>query len=90
LIELDPNCLLPEHAHANEQVGILVRGTLEFRVGDDTRTLEPGAMWKIGADVPHEARTGAEGAVVVEVWSPPRADWRELDGQEPRPPVWPH
>jgi quercetin dioxygenase-like cupin family protein len=89
VIELDPDCLLPVHSHTNEQVGILVSGSLELRVGDETRTLRPGTMWRIAADVPHEARTGPEGAVVVEVWSPPRSDWRELASEEPRAPAWP-
>jgi quercetin dioxygenase-like cupin family protein len=89
VIELDADCLLPDHSHANEQVGILVSGSLVLRVGDGTRTMRPGTMWRIAADVPHEARTGPAGAVVVEVWSPPRADWRALQPEEPRAPAWP-
>jgi len=89
VIELEPDCTLPEHSHSNEQVGVLVSGTLELRVGDETRELRPGTMWRIHADVPHEARTGPEGAVVVEVWSPPRSDWQELAPEEPRAPGWP-
>ena len=89
VIELDADCLLPDHFHANEQVGILLSGSLELRIGDETRTMRPGTTWRIAADVPHEARTGPEGAVVVEVWSPPRSDWRELASAEPRAPAWP-
>jgi quercetin dioxygenase-like cupin family protein len=89
VIELEADCLLPDHAHTNEQVGILVSGSLELRVGDETRTMRPGTMWRIAADVPHEARTGPDGAVVVEVWSPPRSDWQQLPSEEPRAPAWP-
>lgn len=89
LIELDADSLVPEHSHENEQVGILVRGSLTFRIGEETRELGPGQTWRILAGVPHEVRTGPEGAVVVEVWSPIRSDWQEIESQEPRPPSWP-
>ena len=89
VIELEPRCLLPEHHHVNEQVGILVQGSLELTVGGETRTMRPGTMWRILADVPHEARTGPDGAVVVEVWSPVRSDWEELEAQPPDAPRWP-
>jgi quercetin dioxygenase-like cupin family protein len=89
LIELDADSHVPEHSHENEQIGILVRGSLTFRVGEETRELGPGETWRILAGMPHEVRTGPEGAVVVEVWSPIRSDWQELESQEPRPPGWP-
>jgi quercetin dioxygenase-like cupin family protein len=89
LIDLAPNSLVPEHSHANEQVGILVRGSFRFRVGDETREVEPGGTWRILADVPHEVETGSEGALVIEIWSPPREDWKGLERQELRSPHWP-
>ena len=51
-IELDPNVVVPEHHHPNEQTGILVRGSLTFRIGDETQELRPGSMWVIPGDVP--------------------------------------
>jgi quercetin dioxygenase-like cupin family protein len=89
LLELAPNCRVPEHSHAHEQVGILVRGSLRFRVGDEIRTLEPGGTWRILANVPHDVETGPDGALVIEAWSPPRDDWREVEREPPRPPDWP-
>lgn len=89
LIELDADSHVPEHSHENEQVGILVRGSLTFRIGEETRELAPGQTWRILAGMPHEVRTGPEGAVVVEVWSPIRSDWQEIESQEPRRPSWP-
>lgn len=89
LVELDPGSVVPEHSHENEQVGILLRGSLDFRVGSETRELGPGGTWRILADTPHEVRTGPEGAVLIEIFSPPRDDWEQLERQEPRPPQWP-
>ncbi len=89
LIELAPNSHVPEHHHVNEQVGVLVRGSFRLRVGEETREITPGGTWRILADVPHEVQTGPDGALAIEVWSPPREDWKELEREEPRPPGWP-
>jgi quercetin dioxygenase-like cupin family protein len=89
VIELDPDCVVPEHSHENEQLGVLVAGSLEFRVGDETRLLRPGATWRIPANVPHGVQTGPDGAVAVEVFAPVRSDWAALERLEDRPPHWP-
>ena len=86
-IELDPNTDVPEHHHVNEQTGILLRGTLTFRIGDETKELRPGSMWVIPADVPHAVRAGADGAFLVELFAPPRADWAGLERLEPSAPT---
>jgi quercetin dioxygenase-like cupin family protein len=89
LIELAPNSHVPEHHHPNEQAGVLVRGLFRLRVADETLVVRPGGTWLIPADVPHEVHTGPDGALALEVWSPAREDWKELDRAEPRPPGWP-
>jgi quercetin dioxygenase-like cupin family protein len=86
LVELEPSSVVPEHSHDNEQAGVLVEGSFEMRIGDETRTLTRGATWCIPPDEPHEVRVGPEGAVVIEVWAPAREDWLEIDRQEARPP----
>jgi quercetin dioxygenase-like cupin family protein len=89
VVELGPGAVVPEHQHPNEQLGLVIRGTLEFRVGRETRELRPGATWCIPSDVPHEVRAGPEGAVVVDVFAPVRSDWGALERSEPSPPAWP-
>ena len=89
VIELDPDSFVPEHSHENEQLGVLVAGQLEFRIGDETRRVAPGGTWSIPANVPHEVQAGPEGAVAVEVFAPARADWAALERLERRPPRWP-
>jgi len=88
VIELDPDSHVPEHSHENEQLGVLVSGLLEFRIGGETRRLGPGGTWSIPANVPHEVQAGPEGAVAVEVFAPARADWAALERLEARP-RWP-
>jgi quercetin dioxygenase-like cupin family protein len=89
VIELAPDTVVPEHQHDNEQVGVLVSGSLSFRIGDDEQDLEIGGTWCVPPKVPHAVRTGPEGAVVVEVFVPGRADWSGLDRLDPSRPAWP-
>ena len=89
LIELAPGARVPEHSHENEQVGILLEGSLTFRIDGETRDLGPGATWRILAHEPHSVTAGPDGSVLVEVFSPPRHDWRALEAQEPGPGRWP-
>jgi len=89
VVELDPDSVVPEHRHPNEQLGIVVSGSVRFRVGDEERELGPGGTWRIPPDVPHEVTTGPDGAVVVDVFAPPRADWAALERVQPRSARWP-
>jgi len=78
-IELDPNTAVPEHHHVNEQTGILLRGSMSFTIGDETKEILPGEMWVIPADVPHSVVAGPDGAALAELFAPPRADWAGLE-----------
>jgi quercetin dioxygenase-like cupin family protein len=85
-IELEPGTLVPEHAHVNEQIGILTGGSLTFRIGEEEQALRPGATWIIPADTPHSVHAGPEGATLIELFAPPRTDWA---GHERLPPSAP-
>jgi quercetin dioxygenase-like cupin family protein len=89
LIELDPGAVVPEHSHENEQIGLLLKGSLRFEIGGEARALTPGGTWRILAQVPHSVEVGPEGAVLVEVFSPARDDWHALEVEAPRPGRWP-
>jgi quercetin dioxygenase-like cupin family protein len=89
IVELDPNAVVPEHRHENEQLGMVITGSLEFRIEDETKTLGPGETWTIPSNLPHEVTAGPEGAVVIDVFAPPRADWDALEKAAPREPRWP-
>jgi unsaturated pyranuronate lyase len=89
VVELDPGSVVPEHSHEHEQLGICLRGTVLFRVGEESKELGAGETWCISSNTPHEVRTGPDGAVVVDVFAPPRDDWREAERVESRRPCWP-
>ena len=89
LLELEPNAEVPAHSHENEQLGVLITGTLAFDIGGEQGEVAPGGTWRILANVPHSVVAGPEGAVLVEVFSPPRHDWAELPTLEPGLGRWP-
>lgn len=89
LVDLPPSTPVREHSHPNEQIGFILRGKLVFTIGGETRELGPGETYVIPGDVPHSALSGPEGCVAVDVFSPPRDDWEELERPEPRRASWP-
>lgn len=88
VIELAPDAVVPSHHHPQEQMGVCIAGSVTFTVGDETRELGPGGMWRARPEVPHGVIAGPQGAVIVEAFSPIRSDWTQRP-LEPRPPVWP-
>lgn len=89
VIELDPGTVVPEHAHDNEQLGVLASGSMRFRIGDEQRELGPGGTWSIPPNVPHEVVAGPEGAIAIEVFAPGRADWEALERPDSTASAWP-
>jgi len=79
VVEIEPGAELPEHSHENEQLGLVLRGSVAFRVGDEERTLGPGGTWVIPSGMPHLVRGGADGAVVLDFFAPAREEWKQLE-----------
>ena len=88
-VDLEPNLDVPEHKHENEQVGFVQRGSITMTIDGDARELHVGETYVIPSNVPHSARTGADGASVVDVFAPTRADWKGAKRLEPTPGQWP-
>ena len=89
IVELDADAVVAQHQHANEQMGIILQGSLRFNIGDESRELRAGDTYVIAGGMPHDAIAGPEGAVVVDVFSPVRADWRQFSPGTVKDPRWP-
>ena len=89
VVELDPGAVVAEHSHDNEQLGIVLSGSMVLRVDGEERDLGPGDTWRIGSSKPHDAVAGPAGAVVIDVFAPRRDDWDAADRLESQPPRWP-
>ena len=44
IVELDPDAEVPEHTHPSEQNGMVIRGEMRFRVGDEGAQV-PVLLW---------------------------------------------
>ena len=84
LLELDADTVVPEHSHANEQLGILRRGLAHLH--DRRRDARARARGRGGSSgtCRTPSSTGPEGAVVVEVFAPRAATGRDRAHDEPR------
>ena len=89
VVELAPNAVVPEHHHEHEQLGLCITGSITFTVDGEQRELGPGGTWRISSNLPHGAVAGPDGATVVDIFAPVRADWDALPKSAPRRPRWP-
>lgn len=79
---LQKNSVLPEHTHAHEQTGYLVKGKMKLFVADSSSVLNPGDSWNIPSNVTHRAEI-MEDSVAIEVFSPCRVDYlKYVNGED--------
>ncbi len=76
LVVMEPGAVVERHAHPHEQMGMLLEGELTFTIGEETRTLHPGEMWRIPGGVPHGATAGPAGCRALDLFHPVREDYR--------------
>ncbi len=64
------------HSHPQEQWGVLLEGD-GVRIQDgEEHDVGVGDFWRTPGGVPHGFRAGARGAVVLDIFSPPRDEYR--------------
>ena len=57
-------------------MGLLLEGELEFTIGQESRVLRPGQMWRIPGDVEHRVVAGKQPARALDVFYPIREDYK--------------
>jgi len=77
-VRYEPNSVAPLHAHAEEQVFIVVEGELEMTLGGEVRLMRAGEAALIPAWVEHTVRSLDAPAYQIDVFSPPREAMLEL------------
>jgi len=76
LVEIGPGSVVPMHSHPHEQAGIVVEGEFDFIIGGERRRVKPGDMYIIPGGVQHSAIGLDKNALVLDVFSPPRDDYK--------------
>jgi quercetin dioxygenase-like cupin family protein len=67
---------VPVHAHSHEQMGTVIQGSVELTIGQETRKVGKGEAYLIPSGVTHGARCLENGTEVLDLFSPPREDYR--------------
>jgi quercetin dioxygenase-like cupin family protein len=78
-VRLAAGSVVPLHHHPQEQIAYVVRGKLRFQVGDAMVEALPGSSVAIPGETPHAVWT-IEESLVIDTFSPPRADYLAVDG----------
>ena len=77
--DMKAGCVVPSHAHENEQVSYVISGALKFDVAGESVVVRAGELLQIPPHVPHGVEV-LEDAHVIDVFSPIRQDW--IDGTD--------
>ena len=76
LVEMQPHAVVEEHSHPHEQMGLMLEGEADFTIGGQTRRVTSGQMWRIPGGVKHKVVAGARGVRALDVFHPPRDDYK--------------
>jgi quercetin dioxygenase-like cupin family protein len=63
------------HNHMNDQVGYVVRGSMDFTIGGVVYRLEAGDSYAIPGGIFHSVDV-LQDSIVIDTFSPPRDDYR--------------
>lgn len=77
-VRIEPGATVPDHAHSHEQIGLVLEGEIDMTIDGETRRLGPGHAYTIPGGVRHAGVGGPSGCLVLDMFSPPRADYLEL------------
>ena len=75
---LPPNYDYPFHGHPEEQMGIVLEGKSVITLGDETKLLKKGDMYHVPSNLSHKIVTHTQGAVFLNIFSPPRETYINL------------
>ena len=60
LLEVDPGCALPRHTDSAEETVVVVSGTAQVQVGDESATVPAGGVALVPKDVPHQVSNAGD------------------------------
>ncbi len=77
VVRVEPHSAGEPHSHPEEQWGVLLEGECVRVQGGEAAHVTAGAFWHTPGGVEHAVRTGETGALVLDIFSPPRPAYRE-------------
>ena len=77
IVTIEPNARGTIHSHPQEQWGVLLQGDgVRIQDGEEI-PVKTGDFWRTPGGVPHGIRAGCNGARVLDIFSPPRDEYRK-------------
>lgn len=76
VVRLDPNAEGTLHSHPQEQWGVMLEGSAVRTQDGKDFSVRAGDFWRTPGGVPHTVKAGPEGAVILDVFAPPRDEYR--------------
>ncbi len=77
VLRIAPNKSGVPHAHREEQWGLLLEGSgLRLQDGKE-HPVKAGDFWRTPGGVEHSFTAGPDGALVIDIFSPPREEYRK-------------
>jgi quercetin dioxygenase-like cupin family protein len=77
VVTIEPHSSSPVHSHPNEQWGVCLEGEW-IRVQDgEERRVRAGDFWQTPPNVLHGGRTLDRRCVVLDIFAPPREEYRQ-------------
>lgn len=64
------------HSHPEEQWGVLLEGSGKRTQGGEVISVKKGDFWRTPGGVEHTFEAGPDGATVLDIFSPPRDEYR--------------
>ena len=80
IVRIDPGKSGQVHSHPQEQWGFCVRGSGTRTQGGEEIEVSAGDFWCTPGEVEHGFRAGDDGAVIFDVFAPPREEYTR-DGE---------
>ena len=77
VVTIAPGAMGTLHHHPEEQWGVLLDGTATRFQGGEEIAVEKGDFWRTPGNVPHTMRAGPDGARVLDIFSPPRPEYKK-------------
>ena len=75
-VELAPHTVIPRHSHPHEQMGMVLEGEFELSIGDESRLVQEGDVYLVPSGVEHSARVLECQSRALDIFSPPREDYK--------------
>lgn len=76
-LEMDQDAEVPEHRHEEEQAGLMLEGELLLRIGEEEKLMRPGEAYIVPSGVPHSGVVVRGPMRILDVFGPPREEYRE-------------